>query len=157
MHNLVLAMVGLLINKQGSEDTLTVYLCIEWQTQQISALRWKSWNFCCMSSRFSSFSVNDGSINNKLNFLFSSSLKNWGSFYAFALPFESLHVRTDRRVNTNARLMQTHTRRHYTTTVQNRFANAMQMQSNRKCIKGAPECRQSPFKQEFNKLKTPAQ
>ena len=73
---------------------------------------------------------------------------NWGPFYASALHlhlcFESLHICTNRKVNanTNAWLMQTqmHTRRNYTTTVQNRFANTMLRQCKRKYkrIKGAP-------------------
>ena len=44
---------------------------------------------------------------------------SWGSFYAFSLSlcFESQHVHTDRKGNTNAGLMQTLARRHYTATV----------------------------------------
>ena len=42
---------------------------------------------------------------------------SWGSFYAFLLHFhfESLHVRTDRKINanTNAWLMQMQTTRHF--------------------------------------------
>ena len=68
---------------------------------------------------------------------------SWGSFYAlafrFCLRFESLYVHIDRKVNTNtnAWLTQTqkHTRRHYTTTVQNWFMNTMLTQHKR--IKGA--------------------
>ena len=48
---------------------------------------------------------------------------SWGSFFAFVLCFcfESLHVCTDQKVNTNTNAwltqMQMHTMRHYTTTV----------------------------------------
>ena len=53
--------------------------------------------------------------------------KSWGSFYAFVLHlclrFESVHVCTDRNVNTNANawITQMATMRHSITTASNRF------------------------------------
>ena len=61
-------------------------------------------------------------------------------FYALPLHFE-LHTYRKDNANANTWLtqMQTHTRRHYTTTVQNRFTNTTLPQCKHKCkrIKGA--------------------